>query len=398
MTRRQPRSRRRPGGLATAALALALAAGCAETVTPGRSVDAGDAAVADAGPPDAGPASVVEAHALGLVSIRVGESDALTLDLPGDVVALQVVMVDATDAALLVVTTLEGPDGQRLVDPEAAVDPDLLLGPFPAAAASPNPAVALASGVGGLLAPNSPAVALTPGPWRLRLGAVDALSEAPFDGDVDVTAFVRRGAPLARARLPIHVYCTGAAGLTAATAPDDAALQASLQRAADLLAQAEISLEIMGFSDAVGPASLPAEGGVDSALHALFRQHDAPGTVGVFLVGRLVAPFGTDVAGVAGGLPGPPILAGTTRSGVALSVDIGLSPAATGQVLAHELGHALGLFHTVEPGGLPDPLPDTPDDPDDTTNLMAPRVAEGPQVLTPQQGAVLRAGAALDSP
>ncbi|MCA9525469.1 MAG: hypothetical protein KC549_04120, partial [Myxococcales bacterium] len=62
------------------------------------------------------------------------------------------------------------------------------------------------------------------------------------------------------------------------------------------------------------------------------------------------------------------------------------------------LGHALGLFHTVEPGGLPDPLPDTPDDPDDTTNLMAPRVAEGPQVLTPQQGAVLRAGAALDSP
>ncbi|MEZ4464092.1 MAG: zinc-dependent metalloprotease family protein [bacterium] len=145
------------------------------------------------------------------------------------------------------------------------------------------------------------------------------------------------------------------------------------------------------------PAVLAAEG-AGNDLHRLFQQHDAPGGVGLFLVGRLAAPFGTDVAGVAGGLPGPPILAGTTRSGVAVSMDIGLSPRATGQVIAHELGHYLGLLHTVEPGGLPDPLPDTPDDPADTANLMAPRVTDAPVGLTPQQGEVLRSGAALDSP
>ncbi|MEZ4471667.1 MAG: hypothetical protein R3F60_12865 [bacterium] len=146
-----------------------------------------------------------------------GESDWVPLALPDDALAVQLVLVDPTDAALVVVAALEGPDGRRPVDPDAPVPPDVLLGPFPAAAASPNPSVAYASGVGGLLVPNTPRVALGGGAWRLRLAAVDAFTEAPLDGEVEVTAFIRRGLALPdRGRLPVRVYCTGAAGWTAA--------------------------------------------------------------------------------------------------------------------------------------------------------------------------------------
>ena len=43
-----------------------------------------------------------------------------TIDLPEDVLSLTVVLIDPRDQHLLIVTHLEGPDGQRLIDPMPA--------------------------------------------------------------------------------------------------------------------------------------------------------------------------------------------------------------------------------------------------------------------------------------
>ncbi len=51
---------------------------------------------------------------------------------------------------------------------------------------------------------------------------------------------------------------------------------------------------------------------------------------------------------LSGSIPVPPRL-GTPRSGIAVSaVALELDPVWAGQVMAHEIGHALGLYHTTE--------------------------------------------------
>lgn len=103
----------------------------------------------------------------------------------------------------------------------------------------------------------------------------------------------------------------------------------------------------------------------EHAAAALFRYGAgaARPAVDVFLIGS-----GTTLLGLAGGVPGAQTMHGTQSSGVVLGLgdiesmlDAGLAergfPAV---VLAHEIGHFLGLFHTSETDGSSfEPLPDT---------------------------------------
>jgi hypothetical protein len=108
----------------------------------------------------------------------------------------------------------------------------------------------------------------------------------------------------------------------------------------------------------------------EGELRQLFRLGaggDRP-ALPVFLV-RDLGP----ALGISGGIPGTAALPGTGDSGIAVSVGAvddavrsGLIDGADaerllGVILAHEIGHHLGLFHTTEPNGISlDALDDTP--------------------------------------
>ncbi len=197
--------------------------------------------------------------------------------------------------------------------------------------------------------------------------------------------------------LDLNLHFTGAQGLTAENARTDTAFQAALDRMRIIYSQVGITLGEISYRD-IDPAYSVIEtfDGPESDLIQMFEE-SAGNNVGLnmFFVDELSAGqfggFGM-VLGIAGGIPGPPLLQGSPRSGVAVAVKpVEGAPASLETTMAHEAGHFLGLFHTSEQNffggpGIHDPLPDTPQN--DEAYLMF-NTGAG-DVLSVQQGVVMR--------
>jgi hypothetical protein len=134
----------------------------------------------------------------------------------------------------------------------------------------------------------------------------------------------------------------------------------------------------------------------------------------VFLVSDIDAQGEADLGGITGSTPVPFGMHGTAASGIAIAADmLADDPEQLGRTLAHELGHALGLFHTSERDGTVfDPFDDTPACTRDrdrdgngldarecrdagADNLMFPSTDAAAAHLSPQQIAQLRAAMIL---
>lgn len=203
---------------------------------------------------------------------------------------------------------------------------------------------------------------------------------SPASGPV----MVRVHAKLAEGGLPatgvldLNLHFTGAQGLSAESAKTDATFQGYLAAMDAIYQTVGIRLGEITYRDIDSSfQTIESLDGAESDLQAMFALSEGnPNAVNLFFVDELSAGafggFGV-ILGIAGGIPGPPLVQGSPRSGVAIAIKpIQGMPAGIDTTMAHEVGHFLGLFHTSEQAFFPpqihDPLPDTPDN--DESYLM----------------------------
>jgi hypothetical protein len=153
--------------------------------------------------------------------------------------------------------------------------------------------------------------------------------------------------------LRLRVLIGGVAGLNGTNAPTNARLQSAVARMRAIYATVGVNVLVDGYADLL-PADAARYATIDSQeeLRSLFRL--TAGITGdvlpLFIVRGISSTAGLENAiGIAGGIDGPPGIHGTGSSGVVVSWDNTFGRFdLLAQVMAHECGHYLGLWHSME--------------------------------------------------
>jgi hypothetical protein len=337
-------------------------------------VQRGDAVVVDEGPvldPVLVPVVPAGIEVVDLGNLAVddaGHTGAFTIDIDARVTALTVLVYADAPTALAMVTSVVSPDGVVVDDTPLPIDApgfgqiaNLSQG-FTGQFASPG-RVLPAQQLGAFIVPSTSDVPLSPGRWRLRAGQADRGTDregnaSPVARAGAVRVFVLlKTTPTTTTRARLAFLFSGST-LRADTAANDAhfvsAVSTVQQRFADVGIDLGQGLDDVDLADVPADVAqpivaldLPRCDGVElDAVSALGRAD----RLNVVVIDRFeCGAFGPYLLGMSTGLPLLPFAGGTLHSSVVVAGSFFVDEADTlATVIAHELGHGLGLFHTQE--------------------------------------------------
>jgi hypothetical protein len=351
---------------------------------------------------------------LGALPTLDGETEDFQVEVPVGTVTLHVVA--ATDAdATVVLLGARSPSGEWVVVDEAPAgvsreDADKLASGFGPGILSHNKTVALPRASTTLI-PNTPEVGLEPGVWTFRAGAFDVTQRedgswdrAPDSTALTVRVLLRTEPVPTSGVIDLILSFDPSSGFSAAEAEADDDILRSIDILDEALAEVglavgEVQFRDVALSTGIIPLSQPACSTSD-ALANVFDEAPAPSrdVVHVVFLDYFTCPklgglfdAGQQIAALSIGAPGVPF---GTRTGIlAATFAKPTYPIEWSEILAHEVGHYLGLFHTRESlGGIVDNIADTANDEEGAkANLMFFNVTlSTATTLTPDQGQIVR--------
>ena len=193
-------------------------------------------------------------------------------------------------------------------------------------------------------------------------------------GTIHARAIVERrpGATGNIGTLDLDVWLAKAITPKAATASADTRLQSILATIDSILAQSGVQLGDVRYHDVTDTTYDDVTDPEFGPMLKLTSAESDP-RLNLFFVRTAL---GGGVLGVSATLAGPR-RNGTELSGVMSLYDGGYSASFIGLVAAHEIGHYLGLYHTVESDGTHDFIDDTADCPASGTNSTCPVAGGG---------------------
>lgn len=383
-------------------------------------------ALAACGPPADAPPPFAEwsaAHPqpegfvlLGEDTRELAENGSLTLafDLPEGATSIEISAATRSDLYLQV-TSIRTPTGEVHVPLEDATFSDArsyVTEAFLEAHQAQNPTLPR-RGNAAFRFPNDAFTTLQPGAWSITVSSfdVDLVRDPEFrvlsarrqrvSETLHVKAFARTGA-IAEGVIDLHVLLGPGTGFEASTAASDEVMASALAVIDRVYSLQNVRVRDIFFEDV---ASLPTRAALvpetcdasqvvrDVAAQASVRAGYVPiAMIGGFIcqvrsAGGQITNQGQGIGGFSPGIPGV-----FSTEGEALVVSTELLrqfPDIWSVVLAHEVGHFLGLMHTVQPGlNLDDNLVDTDGS---NNNIMFPAAYEiFAPFLTDMQGTVIR--------
>ncbi len=272
-----------------------------------------------------------------------------------------VLTVSPASARRVLLVSLRGP-GETLLFDALADEPS---GPL-ANATTYNIEKSLAMSV---LYPNAPDAPFEPGTYRARIFLDDVASDADATASADIVF----GRPIDDAEeraLGIQLWVAPGAALNADDVTGDAPWLDAIAEMRSILDTAGLPVAAVGVAD-LGAADqdLSVIDG-PAAVHAILDELEGREgrLVHLVLVDRIMSATGATVQGKTTGIPiAPPHAELARRGAIFISLEsLPVEATRTGELLAHEIAHALGLQHTSEADGMHhDPLSDTPQCPAD---------------------------------
>lgn len=314
------------------------------------------------------------------------ESPGIDLDWSeGTVSALVYAESTAKDLAgeMLFVSEVVDPDGKPvvLVDGQELLQNPFLFGP------PLRPLYLAPGGTAHLVMPQSDRAGLKKGKYTFRLA-----TPYPHDGSKSSGARVRvvrrLGEVGERGTLDLNLFFVSGSGLKSDDMP---ALEPALERIFEAfsavgIGRGDIASHDIRVDDAVVVSATNLSSG--SPLRKLMtksQEADSRRAINLFFVRSIDGNAGGSILGMSLGIPGALAIPGTTSSGVVLSVsghrtEDGIAIPMLGATMAHEIGHAMGLFHTSEAlaGHGNDLIDDTP-------KCLAGHDTNGDRVLIPSE-------------
>lgn len=345
---------------------------------------------------------------------EITEAGSMTLsfDVPESASSIEIAAITLPEYVIQI-TSIMSPSGERHVAlPDGMYNSReaVLTRGFPESAMADNVTFAR-QGDASFRYPNNASTELEPGRWEITLTTFDVeiisgpgdfrTSRARTPAPIHAKLFGRVEAVMEGA-LDLQILLGPNSGFESDTAFEDGALMGALATIDQIFAQQNVRVREVIFEDIPG---LPVSAALardtcdpTEAFRAVGRHVDVnPGYVPIVMLrgfsclvpvgGGRRQNIGDAIGGFAPGIPG--VFASRGESviiGTSLLEDF---PDEWTLIMAHEVGHFLGLMHVTQPGfDLDDNLEDTDGS---GANLMFPLVDEiTSEMLTPQQGIVLR--------